>query len=218
VSRDLRLYSLRGLAFAFVVLCDAQIIAHKTIIVISKRRRKSDAIAGLVFGPSQLAIWSPVSPFCQLCGLSHRKAEKLRKTEKLTTQRARGIDELDTECWTLFMASQCHKLQAQAVIPTKRNQSKHFHFSNYAEIKAKNVLIFCEATSPPDANLFARARKRFKFVLGFSFFEFRFSVFGFRLSVFGFRCKLNTLRLETRDGSDFIRSREPWNAAILAII
>jgi len=48
VSRDLRPYSLRGLAFAFVVLCDAQIIAHKTIIVISKRRRKSDAIAGLL--------------------------------------------------------------------------------------------------------------------------------------------------------------------------
>lgn len=48
VSRDPRPYSLRGLAFAFVVLCDAQIIAHKTIIVISKRRRKSDAIAGLL--------------------------------------------------------------------------------------------------------------------------------------------------------------------------
>lgn len=74
VSRDLRPYSLRGLAFAFVVLCwpgDAQIIAHKTIIVISKRRRKSDAIAVPSSSPSS----SSGSSSGQLCGLSHRKAD-----------------------------------------------------------------------------------------------------------------------------------------------
>lgn len=133
----------------------------------------------------QLAIWLPVSQFCQLCGLSHRKAKRLKgwKTEKLTTQRAEGIDELVAECWTLFMTSQCHKLQAQAAISQK---------------KPKQTLSFFKLRRNKSEKCFNFSRRPHPLMLIYlpepaKGSSLKFSVFDSAFFGFGFRCKLNTL-------------------------
>lgn len=214
MSRDLWLfYSLRGLAFAFVVLCDAQIIAHKTIIVIFKRRRKSDAICWPVFASL---------PARQLASCAGLVIERLTDhTESVFWVLARPSR---TWSWAMswIVAAGCWSLDfylwpvnATSSLIAKKKPKQTLSF-----FKAKNVLTFGEppeSTSPHDANLFGRAlelktpRKpknkpqKSPKITDVKPGDFRFK-FG---SGFGFRCKLNTLpgKHATARRSDFIRRR-----------
>lgn len=157
----------------------AQIIAHKTIIVIFKWR-KSDAIAatqlhgstascaGLVIErkPRRTRIrTSKHTPSISTClGLDDHTAclmpgdelkSKLKRTSDLSSElklwpQPRGVQ--------LRAALIYGQPMPQAARSSKHKQSKHFHFSNERKKKpAKYVSIFWRTTktSPHDANLYA---------------------------------------------------------------